>query len=341
VAVANTPDGAALPRLLAAPEPLKGESRGSWVQRLCGEHQYSMRRLREVTGIRPDLSDWDRAVPPWQWNGLLTMAGVAVDSCAEAIRGLSILSRACKGFSFFLHDAGKPRYRWCAQCLGNDAVPYLRWEWRLARLTHCTVHETALEHCCPWCGSGLHTHRAILVSAGRSVGVPDLASCAVCGMALLDFNRENVPQNSTSETSNDFLHDVLLQLKQGDALDAVQLELSFSLCIETQEVTVTPQVISTPQVIVSEPLDEEVDRFGARLHIERMLDLLAYPLRIDGFAFLGDHAQAGPTNLGPRKWSRLLRPTDRARLATALRTIRREKRLQRLESYGVPPTEKN
>jgi TniQ len=342
VAVAYAPDGAASPRLLAAPEPLRGESRGSWVQRLCGAHQYSMPRLHDITGIRPCLWDWDRAIPRSQWHALLAMANLAADSCAEAIQGLGILTNVFKGPSFFLHLAGKPQYRWCSQCMATDPVPYLRWEWRLKKLTHCTVHGTLLEDHCPWCGSGLHTHRALLVSVGRSVGVPDLATCAACGMALHDVNDTSPKNDPKSDASDDLLNALLVRLKQPESLVDAQLELDFYRYAEALDVkisasnkasTVTKEDLIRIWEGVNFGLIQLIGRFG------RVRDPQSFPLRIDGHTFQHDHAEANPANFRLRKWSRLLQPGIRGRLAAVLRTIRRERQLQRVASSGIPPAE--
>jgi hypothetical protein len=52
--------------------------------------------------------------------------------------------------------------RYCPQCLGSDARPYLRRRWRLAAISTCSIHHVALLDRCPECTSPLMPHRTAL-----------------------------------------------------------------------------------------------------------------------------------------------------------------------------------
>lgn len=203
-------------RLLAAPPSLPNESPLSWVQRLCGAHQYSIARLRGITGLNPYVGDWDTGVSRSEWVGLLNLADINADSCGE---GLYCLRHLCANFlrrEILLYEKQMPRYRWCSLCLSSDPIPYLRWDWRLIGLNHCLIHRVPLDDQCGWCNSFLQVQRTLLVSS------PDLATCAGCGMALFDREGDACHKphiNQSVEAPVSLMDELLEYLKQCYQLD--------------------------------------------------------------------------------------------------------------------------
>ena len=184
-------------QLLATPLPLAEESFASWIQRIAGDHQYSMKRLVEIVGYQPERRDWDLPIPAEDCRGILAMAGISRSQRRDSLFALAVLGKQVEPSRFLLDDAGRPRYRWCAACLASDAVPYLRWHWRLAVVRECWRHRTALEEVCSWCASPVLLHRARLVQIGSGGMANTLAQCDRCGLPLVSLQIHGARYNRT------------------------------------------------------------------------------------------------------------------------------------------------
>lgn len=168
-------------RLWAAKLPLAGESCASWVQRLCGDHQYSFPVFGRVLGFLPYRGDWDRHLDADVWQrlvGLIEFPGL-VPNCGE-VEVLGAMSQTAKPGSLMQFVDNRPAYRWCSACFASDETPYLRWYWRLDAVRECWVHQIPLNEQCIVCGQSLFLHRARLT--GRCAS--SLSECADCGMSL-------------------------------------------------------------------------------------------------------------------------------------------------------------
>jgi hypothetical protein len=168
-------------RLWAAKPPLVGESCASWVQRLCGDHQYSFKVLGQVLGCLPRRGDWDSALDIEVWQRLL---GLVTFPDQMSIHGemalLGAMSQTAKPACRLRLVDKRPAYRWCPRCFAEDQMPYLRWYWRLDSIRECWVHQTPLCDQCDVCGQPLLMHRARLI--GQSALL--LSECADCGASL-------------------------------------------------------------------------------------------------------------------------------------------------------------
>ena len=252
-------EASAPPRLHSAEGALAGEARASWIQRLCGNHQYSIPRLIQISGIQPTNGDWDRVINNPQWLALLDMAGCPIDTCDEAIFGMTALSRSYPARSFLLYESHMPCSRWCSKCLASDSVPYLRWEWRLAAVKTCSVHQIALTERCPWCSSHMRMHRALLVAYGATWGVPNLATCADCGMSLVEKMFSRQEEMFSKPRSNELMDELLTKLKRGHREPAYQFELNFNRYAAAVQVPESEQLPARPQTIRSKNEGAESD----------------------------------------------------------------------------------
>ncbi|MDP9911923.1 hypothetical protein J2W27_004047 [Variovorax boronicumulans] len=172
--------------LLATMPPLPHESCASWIQRMGGDHQYSMHKLMQILGVRASNRDWDLPIALVPWLRILAVSGVDQPEYGYSLRVLSVLTTSLEPSKLLLHSAGRPRYRWCARCLASDPIPYLRWHWRLRLVENCEVHRMALCQVCPWCLAPLWTDSCRLVALGAHGLASDLAHCDRCGMPLRD-----------------------------------------------------------------------------------------------------------------------------------------------------------
>lgn len=171
-------------QLLAAKPALPDESLASWIQRVCGDHQYSMPTLIRTIGYEPPLRDWDLPVPyavRERTQHLLSL-GPAHDH--QSLSTLGALCFHIHPAQLLWHERRTPRYRWCRDCFKRDETPYLRWFWRLSALTWCPVHGRLLSEACPTCGAPLLLHTSRLVASGRHGQASTLAHCDSCGMPL-------------------------------------------------------------------------------------------------------------------------------------------------------------
>lgn len=166
--------------LWATKPPLVGESRASWIQRLCGDHQYSLAVLERVLGHQPRRSDWDLNLNSSAWLQTLQMAGLSADLAVGDMAVLNILAHCVKEKSFFLYTKGVPTYRWCGACFALDKTAYLRWYWRLSAVHECWIHRVPLNETCSLCQYPFTVNKARLT--GRCA--VSLAECPNCGMSL-------------------------------------------------------------------------------------------------------------------------------------------------------------
>lgn len=171
-------------QLLAAQPALRDESMGSWIQRVCGDHQYSMPALIRIVGYAPVLRDWDLPIPYEVRQRIRSMAPVGTDHERQQ---LSLLAAACIHMhpaQMLWHARRQPKYRWCSKCFRADAVPYLRWFWRLSALSWCPRHRLTLAEACPACKAPLTLHTSRLVAIGSHGRATTLAECDQCGCRL-------------------------------------------------------------------------------------------------------------------------------------------------------------
>ncbi len=169
--------------LLATPLPLPSESRASWIQRIAGNHQYSMPRLMENVGYQPPHRDWDLPASPDVWSSILLSTGIPRRR-EESLGILEALGRRIEPSRLLWYYLGSARYRWCEQCLASDPVPFLRWHWRLEVVRDCWTHHSPLSEHCPWCASPVLLHGARLVAVGASGLASNLGHCDRCSMPL-------------------------------------------------------------------------------------------------------------------------------------------------------------
>lgn len=301
--------------LLAATPSFPGEGRSSWIQRLCGDHQYSMRRLSQISGIKPVAGDWDRPIGDERWRLLLDMAGLGPDTCAESVYSMAHLHRAYRSSSFLLSDDGKPFSRWCPACLSTDDHPFLRWEWRLAGVRQCQLHGETLDETCPWCGSRQWLSRALLVDSVGAPGAPDLGSCGSCGMSLWDKQFCDDDADSLDAPIQEQLDELLTRLKQGYSRADDQLELDFDRYAHA---------IQPGCHFASSSVDRlSGNPLWASLRVSRTKQIGSPTLHIFGGSFV-DKVRPPHEFENTTTWSKSLRRSERPRFARALALIRRE-----------------
>ncbi len=175
-------------RLWASQPPLPCESRASWIQRLCGDHQYSFAVLYRVLGFLPRRSDWDIVLENSLWLRILGMAGLFEEAAHRDMNVLPALSQSALPGVLTLSVKGMPRYRWCGACFSSDCTPYLRWYWRLSGVRECWIHHEPLNEQCHVC------QQPFLVNTARLTGrsAVSLAECPRCGIGLAEVHESTI-----------------------------------------------------------------------------------------------------------------------------------------------------
>lgn len=319
-------EGRAPPCLLAAEPAMPQESRSSWIQRLCGAHQYSLARLGLVTGIMRAYGDWDVGVSDSQWSLLVRLADVPVDTCDEASHCLGALVREFSPRRLLLYEKKAPQYRWCSLCMAGDRVPHLRWHWRLIGLSHCLIHDVPLDDRCGWCGSALHLNRSLLVSSGSTTGVPDLATCGSCGMSLCDRSQEEKiddDANNSFDSSQALMKELVNQLKMATRAESGQM--TFDFWRYAGALQRPPNLKAADSALIDSP----PARVWVNTCILRLPVPQPPPLLLNGAVFHDNYVLPADTSGAKKKWHQQLRQTDRFRLAVALHSIRQEKNAMR------------
>ncbi len=203
-------------RFWAARPPLPNESRASWLQRLCGDHQYSFAVLTRVLRFRPQQFDWDRPLPTTERRRTLRMAGIERTDIPTSMDWLPVLSVESGQRSLMYRHNGAPCYRWCGACFEEDETPYLRWYWRLAHVRECWIHGVPLNQECNVCSYPFNVDKARLT--GRSA--LSLAECPKCGCSLAAVNSKNCDYNPSEQRR---LREALAPVWRGEVVEQKDL----------------------------------------------------------------------------------------------------------------------
>lgn len=193
-------------QLLAAKPALPDESFASWMQRVCGDHQYSMPTLIRTIDYEPRLRDWDLPIPYAIWERTRQLLPLGPEHDHPSLSTLGALCPYIHPSQLLWHERRIPRYRWCRECFKRDETPYLRWFWRLSALTWCPIHARQLSEVCPTCDAPLLLHTSRLVASGRHGQASTLAHCDSCGMLL----RESAPRWKVAKNETTVPLEVLL-----------------------------------------------------------------------------------------------------------------------------------
>lgn len=158
-------------RLPCHPQPIPGESLSSWLMRTAHDN---VERLSYVTTrLTGDANFWtndvDRRLTPDLCSRLTQGTGVTQGKLERLVlsqyAGTLFPVLTQQGSPPWLLKMAKRGYRltrpgsmYCPACLAEDAVPYLRLQWRLSFLTTCSRHGTLLRENCPHCSAAFAPH---------------------------------------------------------------------------------------------------------------------------------------------------------------------------------------
>jgi hypothetical protein len=173
-------------------DPLPKEALLSWLLRLARRLNVSMHVLaHEAFGVdgRVGHSQWWCRPNPWLLKRISERTGVGI----ETVRRMTLAkwepayrededSHRFAGLRFVAIAPGYRvrRHAVCAECLQEDAEPFLRLWWMIGWVAACPRHGTILVARCAWC-------RGQVRVAGLSAAIPFAPrECASCGKSLQD-----------------------------------------------------------------------------------------------------------------------------------------------------------
>lgn len=308
------------PSLWAARPPLPNESRASWLQRLCGDHQYSFAVLARVLRFRPQQFDWDRPLPTNEWRRTLRMAGIERTDIPTSMDWLSVLSIESGERNLTYRHNGAPCYRWCGACFEEDQAPYLRWYWRLAHVRECWIHEVPLDQECGVCSYPFNVGKARLT--GRSA--LSLAECPKCGCSLSEVSSKNFDYNRGEQRR---LRDALAPVWRGEVVEQMDLIRVIPFYVAALQIHKARPDDSRPTRETHQPVSASEMRARARSD-ENMVRLREIYRRERGWTLNSDSFSSdGKTSTKNRPpWHWRLSSTRRMQLAELLWQIRGELR---------------
>lgn len=167
-----------IPSLLFLPQPQLYESTSSWLARVACMHGAPVSKILDDLDLSRNR-DWD--------------IGVGSRGAARMAQGTNLPPATLQGFvSRFdafrrnrwlrrwlrLSERGTARSGFCPNCLRQDVVPYLRFEWRMRYWLICPTHGNRILTFCPAC----QFSDPVAVD-GQHNAVP-FAGCGKCGADL-------------------------------------------------------------------------------------------------------------------------------------------------------------
>lgn len=159
--------------LMAAPDPILGESPSSWLHRLSMLHGTGTTPLLRSMGIQR-IGDPDVTLTTEDFFTLVRETEVSEDSVVHFSAIYQYLRP--ERFQPLLHRAKRrAAYGFCSTCLAEDEIPYLRTTWRFVDWTICPKHHIRIQRKCFACDGSIRAVRPCRSTYGGS-----LCFCSDC-----------------------------------------------------------------------------------------------------------------------------------------------------------------
>lgn len=167
--------------LYGAPKLLECESTFSWLHRLAQQQGKSFHEIVNFLQIE-EIHDAD-VTSELKFKTMLApvrQVSASEFELASAINR-SIERSVTLRKQIYILGKTNPCSAFCTECLRQDVIPYLRFEWRFKFWKICPVHRMELRLICPYCSNNVILNRALI--SGK-FGAPSLRFCSFC---LTDF----------------------------------------------------------------------------------------------------------------------------------------------------------
>jgi hypothetical protein len=192
--------GFAPDQLPLAPKPFRDELLSSWLLRLAARNAISLTELLESLRWRyPKSLDYAQ---PLDYSisepGLRALSKFGRAPLAK-LRDLDLSRRLPRLNSAWLLRFAQPsgrcprgnswrvRYAFCPQCLAEQTIAHIRWDWCFAALIRCAKHRVLLLEGCPTCGS--------LDPLPFSADPNPKIRCVLCAADLTRFSQKTIPDD--------------------------------------------------------------------------------------------------------------------------------------------------
>lgn len=179
--------------ILGIPDPIPGEVFSSWMHRSAYSSRLSLKQLKAIWAVKSTLFQIDCGVAPLESEIIASTVNHLAAHTIEETRWSpqSYLAKwrgLCLTTDPLLHS---PIYRYCPECLRDDAIPFFRKAWRLAFNYVCTEHAILLRDTCPGCLMGIDLDKE---RDPRGLVRPSgiLRFCPNCGADLCDVGYEGM-----------------------------------------------------------------------------------------------------------------------------------------------------
>lgn len=162
--------------MFAAPRVERFEALSSWIGRLALSQGTTLRDLSRHFGLDYQ-GDIDLLSSPEQQDHVLRACGLEQDELDIPRRVFENLRRvASDGGQFMATIKGRPRYRFCAECLRDQPNPFFPLHWRFVAWRACPDHDCLLEDQCPHCGAAITLPFNLLGAGPQHKGVATLST---------------------------------------------------------------------------------------------------------------------------------------------------------------------
>lgn len=173
-------------RLYAVPEPLYLELPSSWLPRVALSQGESLSAVKRFLGFSQQR-DVDLSFLGMQADAVAAMCALKAGVFDEALRVLRLALSLDMRHPVLFYAEGRPRYRFCVECLVGLRTPYFPLYWRFDAYRMCSRHQCLMEENCPHCGSMVCLQWG-RVTSGKTRGSHTFSSqCFQCSKFLWDM----------------------------------------------------------------------------------------------------------------------------------------------------------
>jgi hypothetical protein len=170
--------------LINVPRIMLFESPASWISRAALSQGTAMKEMAAYLGI-PAKTDVDLMTSQVTWTKIAKRCGLdpqSFDFVVHMMSGLKSIDPS--GSRYLLRSSSRARYRFCPECLRDQAIKHFELHWRFNAWRWCPLHNCLMEEACPHCNAKVRLPGNMLNAGPKTEGVALLSRCLRCGRDL-------------------------------------------------------------------------------------------------------------------------------------------------------------